>query len=81
MLKSNTPAAVMWTISARCPRCNAPITLRQTASYQPFLACTAFPRCRFTSAYDRMIHALLDKIIALQDRLEDAGFTVERSLP
>jgi ssDNA-binding Zn-finger/Zn-ribbon topoisomerase 1 len=71
----------MWRVAADCPRCAKPLVLRQSPNFRPFLACSSFPKCRFTSPYDKLIHALLDRIILLQDTLEDAGIAVERTLP
>lgn len=81
MTYCSTSGPIMWRVSAACPRCHEPLILRHTLNYQPFLACANYPACRFVSAYDRMVHALLDRIIALQDALEDLGFPVERSVP
>lgn len=78
---SSTPAPVMWRIAADCPRCRAPLILRHTMHSQPFLACATYPACRFVSGYDRLVHTLLDRILALQDTLEDLGYPVERSVP
>ena len=79
--KYTTSGPIMWRVSAECPRCHAPLILRHTINYQPFLACARYPRCRFASGYDRMVHALLDRIIALQEALEALGYPVERSVP
>lgn len=81
MLYCSTPRAIVWTVAATCPRCAEPLVLRHTRTYHPFVSCAAYPTCRFTSAYDRMVHALLDRIIELQDTLEDLGHPVERSVP
>ena len=81
MLYCSTPRAIVWTVAATCPRCREPLVLRHTRNYRPFVSCAAYPKCPFASAYDRMVHCLLDRIIELQDALEDLGYPVERTLP
>jgi hypothetical protein len=67
---SSTSAAVMWAVSARCPLCQKPLVLRHNHAYR-----------HVVSDYSQLVHALLDRIIELQDQLEDLGHPVERSLP
>ena len=81
MTYCSTSGPIMWRVSAECPRCHEPLILRHTINYQPFLACARYPRCRFVSAYDRMVHALLDRIVVLQDALAECGHVVEEGLP
>ena len=81
MTYCSTLGPIMWRVSAECPRCHEPLILRHTINYQPFLACARYPRCRFVSAYDRMVHALLDRISVLQDALAELGHVVEEGLP
>jgi hypothetical protein len=73
-------APLIWHVVADCPQCCAPLVLRQTRSFEPFVACGRYPACRFTSAYDRLVHSLLDKICWQWDLLEDLGHPVERNL-
>jgi ssDNA-binding Zn-finger/Zn-ribbon topoisomerase 1 len=77
----STAPSIAWIVSAQCPRCTAPLVLRCDDAYRHFVACLHYPRCRFSSAYAQLVHALLDRIIVLQDTLEDLGYPVERSLP
>jgi ssDNA-binding Zn-finger/Zn-ribbon topoisomerase 1 len=77
----STAPSIPWVVSAKCPRCRSPLVLRHDRAYQHFIACLNHPKCKFISDYSRLIHCLLDKIIELQDQMEDAGFMVERTLP
>lgn len=38
-------------LSTECPMCGCAMRLR-TSKTGPFLGCTAFPRCKFTEAFD-----------------------------
>jgi ssDNA-binding Zn-finger/Zn-ribbon topoisomerase 1 len=78
---SSTSSAVMWAVSARCPLCQKPLVLRHNHTYRHVVVCLGYPTCRFVSEYSQLVHALLDRIIELQDQLEDLGHPVERSLP
>ena len=80
--RSTTIHPVMWHVSASCPRCASPLILSHDRNYQSFLCCDNYPRCTFTTGYDTLVHALLDKIIAQQDIIEDlCGHPIDRSLP
>jgi ssDNA-binding Zn-finger/Zn-ribbon topoisomerase 1 len=77
----STAPSIPWVVSAKCPRCTKPLVLRHNHAYQHFVTCLGYPRCQFVSDYSQLVHALLDKIIDLQDQLADAGYQVERTLP
>jgi ssDNA-binding Zn-finger/Zn-ribbon topoisomerase 1 len=77
----STAPSIPWIVSSQCPRCAAPLVLRHDQAYRHFVTCLGYPQCRFVSAYSQLVHALLDRILALQDTLEDLGHPVERSLP
>lgn len=81
MTYNSTVHPIMWHVSASCPRCAAPLILTHDYNYQSFLCCNNHPRCTFVTGYDKLVHALLDRIIQLQDTLEDLGCQVERALP
>ena len=72
---------IMWTVSASCPRCAAPLILTHDHNYRSFLCCDNHPRCRFMTGYDTLGHALLDHIVMLRDRLAELGHVVEEGLP
>ena len=72
---------VMWNLSAACPRCAAPLILTHDNNFNAFICCDNHPRCRFTTGYDRLLHAMIDHILMLRDRLADLGHPVEEALP
>jgi hypothetical protein len=45
------------------------------------VVCLGAPRCGFVSAYSQLVHALLDHIVMLRDRLAELGHPVEEALP
>jgi len=50
-----------WPTPLNCPNCNEPLTIRLSRN-GPFLACSGYPKCSFTSDYERdekgRIHAV-----------------------
>jgi len=42
-----------WPTELNCPRCASPLSIRLSRSNGAFLACSAYPKCSFTSDYER----------------------------
>jgi DNA topoisomerase-1 len=42
-----------WPTDLNCPRCSKPLTIRLSRSNGAFLACSGYPKCSFTSDYER----------------------------
>jgi DNA topoisomerase-1 len=42
-----------WPTELNCPRCSKPLAIRLSRSNGPFLACSGYPKCSFTSDYER----------------------------
>ncbi len=42
-----------WPTDLKCPRCAKPLTIRLSRSNGAFLACSGYPKCSFTSDYER----------------------------
>jgi DNA topoisomerase-1 len=42
-----------WPTDLNCPRCASPLAIRLSRANGPFLACSAYPKCSFTSDYER----------------------------
>jgi DNA topoisomerase-1 len=42
-----------WPTDLNCPRCSKPLAIRLSRSNGPFLACSGYPKCSFTSDYER----------------------------
>jgi ssDNA-binding Zn-finger/Zn-ribbon topoisomerase 1 len=62
-----------WRISANCPLCSSPLRLRANRrDGDLFVGCSGFPRCRFAEPFDAMTHALAERIVDLEDRLDRA---------
>ena len=53
-----TPAYIL---TASCPACGHPLTLRQPKTGAAFVGCSTWPRCAFRSAYDKVLHQLRDE--------------------
>src|SRR5712691_4829261 len=55
---SETPTYIL---TSSCPACGHPLTLRHPKTGEPFVGCSAWPRCAFRSAYDEVLHRLRDE--------------------
>jgi ssDNA-binding Zn-finger/Zn-ribbon topoisomerase 1 len=55
---AKTPAYIL---TADCPACGNPLTLRQPKTGAAFVGCSTWPRCEFRSAYDGVLHRLRDE--------------------
>jgi DNA topoisomerase-1 len=42
-----------WPTDLKCPRCSKPLAIRLSRSNGAFLACSGYPKCSFTSDYER----------------------------
>jgi DNA topoisomerase-1 len=42
-----------WPTDLNCPRCSKPLAIRLSRSNGSFLACSGYPKCSFTSDYER----------------------------
>jgi len=42
-----------WPTDLNCPRCSRPLAIRLSRSNGAFLACSGYPKCSFTSDYER----------------------------
>jgi len=65
-----------WAISNVCPDCGKALVLRSNRDHQHFVVCLGYPQCKFVSDYAQLVHALIDRIVELEDAIE--GQTQER---
>jgi hypothetical protein len=73
-----TPRA--WRLEATCPDCAGRIVIRRRrADGVRFIACRAFPRCRWASDLDPVIQELGEDLRALREALESALAELDRS--
>jgi ssDNA-binding Zn-finger/Zn-ribbon topoisomerase 1 len=67
---SETPAYIL---TATCPACGYPLTLRQPKTGAAFVGCSTWPRCEFRSHYDASLNQLRDEVERLR-----AALTIEK---
>jgi len=67
---SETPAYIL---TATCPACGHPLTLRQPKTGAAFVGCSAWPHCEFRSHYDVSLNQLRDEVERLR-----AALTIEK---
>jgi ssDNA-binding Zn-finger/Zn-ribbon topoisomerase 1 len=67
---AKTPAYIL---TASCPACGHPLTLRQPKTGAAFVGCSTWPRCEFRSAYDASLNQLRDAVERLR-----AALTIEK---
>jgi ssDNA-binding Zn-finger/Zn-ribbon topoisomerase 1 len=67
---SEKPAYIL---TASCPACGHPLTLRQPKTGAAFVGCSTWPRCAFRSHYDASLNQLRDEVERLR-----AALTIEK---
>ena len=67
---SEPPAYIL---TASCPACGHPLTLRQPKTGAAFVGCSPWPRCAFRSHYDTKLNQLRDEVERLR-----AALTIEK---
>jgi len=59
--------APAWRVSSSCPTCGNELVIRTNRiDGSCFLACSAFPRCRFREGLDELISTLVERVADLE---------------